>query len=295
MPSNRPQDGSAWTILGTLEWTADYFKQHNISQARAVAEVLLANVLSCERIDLYLRYDQPLNSNELAQYKKWIKRRVNHEPEAYIIGHKEFWSLRFDVSPAVLIPRPETECLVETTLSLIGHRQAARILELGVGSGAISVALASERSAWRYWASDNSWSAIVLARSNACRLLGEDRVQFFAGDWLESVKAGAKGFDAIIANPPYITTGGMATLDCEIREHEPLGALDGGPQGITDLARIINSASDRLLPGGYLILEMGCDQQDAVQAIAEKTNRYGKIGFTRDYSGLDRVVQLQKK
>lgn len=292
MSSNPPLDGSVWTVLNTLQWTSDFFKQHGISQARAVAEVLLANVLQCERIDLYLRYDQPLHGNELAHYKNWIKRRVSREPEAYIIGYKEFWSLRFNVSPAVLIPRPETECLVEQTLSLLGHRPEARILELGVGSGAISVALASERPAWRNWGSDISFPALALARSNARRLLRRDGILMFAGHWLDAVKADGKKFDAIVANPPYITTEEMASLDPEIRQHEPLGALDGGVQGLDDLTRIIRDAPDHLLPGGYLILEMGAGQCNDVMALAEQANVFDDIGFAKDYSGHDRVAQL---
>lgn len=295
MPSNPDSEGSVWTVLSTLQWTADFFKQHHISQARSVAEVLLANVLNCERIDLYLRYDQPLHSDELAHYKKWIKRRVNHEPEAYIIGYKEFWSLRFQVSPAVLIPRPETECLVEQTLSLLGDRSSARILELGVGSGAISVALASERPTWHYLGSDISLSAIAMASANARRLLSRDGVCFFAGNWLDAVRPVKERFDAIVANPPYITTNEMAALDPEIRLHEPHGALDGGPQGLDDLAQIIHRAPDCLVPGGYLILEMGASQRKAVQALAEKTNDFDEISFIKDYSGHDRVALLKRR
>jgi release factor glutamine methyltransferase len=284
-----------WTLLGALQWTTDYLKRHHIDHARAVAEVLLANVLQCERIDLYLHYDQPLHNDELAQFKTLIKRRVNREPEAYIIGRKEFWSLGFKVTPAVLIPRPETECLVETTLALLGSRDQARILELGTGSGAISVALASEKAGWHLWASDISRPAIELARHNACHLLGQERIHFFRGSWLEPVNPGATRFDAIIANPPYVATADIVSLDAEIRQFEPIGALDGGPHGLNDLARIIDGAAQYLLPGGYAILEMGYDQRAAVEGLATASGAYDQIVFGKDYSGHDRVVQLRKK
>lgn len=295
MPSDRSPNGSAWTVLGTLRWTKDYFKQHGIVHARAVAEVLLANVLECERIDLYLRFDKPLHEEELSRFKQQIKRRINREPEAYIIGHKEFWSLGFKVTPAVLIPRPETECLVETALAVLDGKQDARILELGTGSGAISVALASERPGWRHWASDISWPAIDVARHNARQLLDLDRIHFWVGSWLDPVKADTERFDAIISNPPYIATADMETLEPEITTYEPLNALDSGPQGLNDLAHIIDAAPNYLIPGGYVILEMGYDQRAAVQDLAEQTQAYDQIDFFKDYSGHDRVVQLKKK
>lgn len=293
MPSDQPANGP-WTVLSTLQWTADYFKRHEIDHARAVAEVLLANVLNCERIDLYLRYDQPLHTDELAQLKLFIKRRINREPEAYIIGYKEFWSLRFKVTPEVLIPRPETECLVESVLALMGDRQGVRILELGVGSGAISVALASEKRAWRYWASDISRSTLELARHNAVHLLEKGQIHFFCGFWLDTVRAASKRFDAIIANPPYIASADMETLAPEIRQYEPHRALDGGSRGLDDLTRIIDAAPHHLLPGGYLILEMGYDQRSAVADLATQTQAYDQIVFSEDYGGHDRVAQLRK-
>lgn len=295
MPSDQTPKSAVWTVLGILQWTADYFQDHQIEHPRAVAEVLLANVLNCERIDLYLRYDQPLHRDELAQFKKWIKRRVNREPEAYIVGYKEFWSLKFKVTSAVLIPRPETECLVETALSLLGHTAEACILELGVGSGAISVALASEKAGWHLWASDISLPAIDLARDNACQILGSDRIHFFAGAWLYAVKADTPQFDAIISNPPYIATADLDTLAPEIRQYEPINALDGGPHGLNDLAHIIDAGPSCLKPGGYLILEMGFDQREGVAELANQAKAYDQIEFVKDYSGHDRVVRLRKK
>ena len=171
MPSNNASSDPKWTIIKTLEWTADYFRHRGIAQSRAVAEILLAHILCCQRIDLYMRHDQPLNEEELARYKQAIRRRTKFEPEAYIVGQKEFWSLPLQVSPDVLIPRPETECLVESVLEKLPADDIVNALELGVGSGAISIALAHERPQWCFWASDISHHAIGIARANAMRLL----------------------------------------------------------------------------------------------------------------------------
>ncbi len=294
MPNDRPKNGP-WTVLGTLQWTTDYFKRWDIAHPRAVAEVLLAHVLDCQRIDLYLRYDQPLQSEELAQFKKLIKRRANREPEAYILGHKEFWSLRFKVSPSVLIPRPETECVVETVLMLLGTNQQVRILELGTGSGAISVALASEKKRWQCWASDVSQPAVELARRNAQRLLGRDGIHFFVGSWLDSISSAGMLFDVIIANPPYIASADIETLAPEIRQFEPRNALDGGARGMNCLSEIFENAVDHLVTGGHLILEMGHDQRPAIEALADEIDAYDEMIIHKDYSGFDRVVQVRKK
>ncbi len=293
MRNDHPKN-SPWTVLGTLQWTVNYFKRRNITHPRAVAEVLLAHVLDCQRIDLYLRYDQPLQSEELAQFKKLIQRRANREPEAYIVGHKEFWSLRFKVSPAVLIPRPETECVVETVLRLLGTNQQARILELGTGSGAISVALASEKKRWQCWASDVSHPVVELARCNARRLLGRDGIHFFVGSWLDSTSSAGVQFDAIIANPPYIASADIETLAPEIRQFEPRNALDGGPNGMHCLSEIFKNAADHLVADGHLILEMGHDQRPAMEALADEIDTYDEMIIHKDYSGFDRVVQIKK-
>lgn len=286
---------SPWTILKTLRWTEDYFRQHDIDHSRSAAEILLAHSLRCERIDLYLRYDQPLQDDELARFKSLIKRRVQREPDAYIIGHKEFWSLLFQVSPAVLIPRPETECLVETALRRFPANEAIQVLELGTGSGAISIALAHERSNWKIKASDSSPDALEVARRNARRLLTSDRIAFFRGSWFEPFEDCRHFFDLIISNPPYISSGDLAGLDPEIRQYEPCAALDGGADGLACLSHIITTAPDYLRPDGALILEIGYDQGDAVSALGHRSGAYDSIGIEKDYSGLDRVALFQRK
>jgi release factor glutamine methyltransferase len=283
----------SWTILKTLHWTADYFRRRGIDGGRSVAEQLLAHTLGCERIDLYLRYDQPLNANELSRFKTLIKRRVQHEPEAYILGRREFWSLSFRVTPEVLIPRPETECLVETALGRFTGVDGIDVLELGTGSGAISVALAHERPSWRIQASDVSAKALAVARSNAGRLLEADRIEFLQGPWFEPLGDGRPAFDLIVSNPPYIAEGDLAGLGPEVRQFEPLIALNGGADGMDCIRHIIDRAPNYLKPEGALILEIGYDQGAAVELLARQCGRYHKVEIRKDYSGHDRVALLQ--
>jgi release factor glutamine methyltransferase len=295
MPSNDASPGPKWTIIKTLEWTADYFRQHGIAQARAVAEILLAHILCCQRIDLYLRHDQPLNEEELARYKQVIRRRTKFEPEAYIVGQKEFWSLPLQVSPDVLIPRPESECLVESVLEKLPADDIVNALELGVGSGAISIALAHERPQWRFWASDISHRAIAIAHVNAVRLLPMTAIRLFVGRWFEALNAQAPSFDLIVSNPPYIPTAQLDRLQPEVRTFEPYMALDGGPDGMESLVQIIDAAHTHLKPGGWLILEMGHDQQSRVQECARRYSAYDRVDFRNDYSGYSRVAHIRRK
>jgi release factor glutamine methyltransferase len=284
-----------WTVLKTLQWTVDYFKRRGIENGRPTAEVLLTHCLQCERIDLYLRYDQPLQADELARFKTLIQRRGQREPDAYIIGQKEFWSLPFRVTPAVLIPRPETECLVEAALERYPGNDAIQVLELGTGSGAISVALARERTNWHFQASDISFEALEVARENARRLLEADNIEFCSGSWFEPFEAQEGFFDLVIANPPYISVGDLAGLEPEVRLFEPSTALDGGADGLTYLRHIIQTAPDFLKPSGWLILEMGYDQGRAVEALGHRCGAYQFIEVAKDYSGLDRVALFHRK
>lgn len=298
MPNDDQPGGPPWTVLSLLQWTAGYFKRHGVDNPRADAEILLAHGLGCERIDLYLRHDQPLNEEELARIKPLLKRRVRREPVAYIVGYKEFWSLRFEVTPAVLIPRPDTECLVENALRHLrgdGADRSDRVLELGVGSGAVTVALAHECPRHRYWVSDRSWAAIWVARANARRHRVDGRIRFFLGHWLAPLAAHRAPFDMILSNPPYVRSGDIAGLAPEIREFEPLDALDGGPEGLDALGAIISTAHSHLRPGGLLLLEAGFEQRAAVEDLARQSGAYDRIVFHKDDAGHYRVARMQKK
>ena len=277
-----------WTIINTLKWTSAFLKRHDVENPRASAEVLLSHSLKCKRIDLYLRHDQPLQQEELAQFRKLLKRRVAGEPVAYIVGHKEFWSLNFKVNASVLIPRPETECLVETALRFFHLRSDVKVLELGCGSGAISVALAHERPGWRFWAVDRSVGAIMVANENAGRHRVDPHIYFLVSDWLAAL--GNIQFDLIVTNPPYIRTKDIDSLEPGIRAYEPRLALDGGKDGLRPLTQILQSASRHLSPGGVLMAEIGSDQRPAVSKIVHGCEEYRCVDFRKDYSGLDRVA-----
>lgn len=299
---NQPTSNNhEWTILKLLNWTTSYLKSHHIDSPRTTAEILLAHALDFKRIDLYLQYDKPLSKNELSRFKVLIKRRIKREPVAYIVGVKEFWSLELAVTKDVLIPRPETECLVEAALRLLsedsnschGHTQKS-ILELGAGSGAVVLALASERKNHLYFASDHSIKAIELARKNAGRHDLNGTVNLFCADWFTAVKTGCR-FDIILSNPPYIPTKDILELQPEIHIYEPVTALDGANDGLSSLKHIIFMAHEYLSSQGSLLLEIGHDQKNEVKKIVEIYENYQEPYFTKDYSGKDRIVHIRKK
>jgi release factor glutamine methyltransferase len=288
---------SPWTPLELVRWTAGYFKDHQIESARSEAEILLAHTLGARRIDLYLNHDQPLCDDELARFKSYIKRRVASEPVAYITGLREFWSLELAVNPSVLIPRPETECLVEAVLPFLdaATRSPKRVLEMGAGSGAIVIVLAHEHPEHRYMAMDRSAAALQTARENARTHQVDDRIAWFCGDWDAALAPGREIFDLIVSNPPYIRSGDMSSLQPEIRNHEPEMALDGSGDGLACLRQIIDSAHRYLRPGGLVALEMGYDQKADIQAIVAAVGQYRSPKILKDYSGRDRVAVMAKK
>jgi release factor glutamine methyltransferase len=291
-------DEAAWTILRLLSWTSDYFASHDIEHPRADAEILLAHSLGLRRIDLYVQYDKPLTDVELARFRKLVRRRGRREPVAYITGEKEFWSLPLKVAPEVLIPRPETECLVEEALAVLSKKEGSgpgRILDLGTGSGAIILALAAERPHDVLVAVDRSASALAIARENAERNQMASRIRFLNGDWFEPLGSEEEAFDLIVSNPPYIRRKELEHLQPEIRRFEPVSALDGGLDGVDCLSHIILAAPRYLRPSGCLLLEIGHDQNSLLEAVARQAGCYEEALFLKDYSGLDRVVHLRKR
>jgi release factor glutamine methyltransferase len=268
-----------WTILSILKWTTSYFTSHNIENPRASAEVLLAHVLGVKRIDLYIRYDQPLIPDELSRFKTAIRRRMRREPVAYVTGEKES-ALGLLSPPAGAAERPGP---------------ATRILELGTGSGAVILALASELKTAVMMASDRSKKAIGVARRNARRFDLDRRVHFFCGDWFACMRPRMWRFDMILSNPPYIPTAEIDRLQAEVSRYEPRGALDGGIDGLASIQAIIDRAPDYLRPGGHLLLEIGHDQKADVEKIVALSTSYAQLDFIRDYGGHDRVVKLLRK
>ena len=287
-----------WTIIKLVQWATTYFDTHEIDSPRTTAEILLSHVLNSRRIDLYLRYDQPLTTDELQRFKALIKRRINHEPVAYILGHKEFWSMELCVSQNVLIPRPETECLVEKSLEILTADVNVKpkvILELGTGCGAVILSLASENPRHAYWATDISINAIRIARQNALQHNLDGKIQFVTGDWFAPLGSKTGAFDLIVSNPPYIKSGDLVRLQPEIQGYEPLQALDGAADGLHCLRHIICSAYCFLKPGGALILEIGHDQKSSLEQIIDECDEYERVRFYKDYSGYDRILQMNKK
>ena len=288
----------AWTILKLLSQASDYLASCGIERPRTDAEILLAYTLGLRRIDLYVQYDKPLTRHELARFRESIQRRVQREPVAYITGEREFWSLGLKVTPAVLIPRPETECLVENALAVLSEDAGSgvrRILELGTGSGAVILALAAERPGDLLCATDQSEKVLSIARDNAERHGVLQRVSFFCGDWFMPIDREADGFDLILSNPPYIRRKDIPKLQPEIFRFEPKIALDGGPSGIDCLGHIITTAPPYLRPDGHLLLEIGHDQRTLLEKVIEKTGSYQEAVFIKDYSGHDRVLRIRKK
>jgi release factor glutamine methyltransferase len=302
MQNRQASIDAEWTIIKLLKWATSYFNSHGIDRPRAEAEILLSHALKLQRIDLYLRYDQPLYSEDLMRFKELIKRRINREPIAYIVGTKEFWSMDFAVTRDVLIPRPETEFLVEAALDLLPKESKSdplltprRILELGTGSGAVILTLASMRPGHQFFATDRRWAAIRLARKNATRHGLEGTVELICADWFEPFRPKWCAFDMIISNPPYIPRRLIGGLQPEIARYEPISALDGGEDGLSCLKHIIGHAHLFLREQGNLLLEIGHDQKMDVKRIADQSATYEHIVSTKDYSGYDRVIQMRKK
>jgi release factor glutamine methyltransferase len=288
----------AWTILKILKWTTAYFKSHQIENPRAASEILLAHALGVGRVDLYIEYDRPLEPKELEVFRGFIQRRLQREPVAYIVGEKGFWSLDLKVTRDVLIPRPETEILVETALSIIPREPSPkpfRVLDLGTGSGAVVLALAKERAGHRFYAIDCSEKALAMARDNARKHGIERLITFLKGNWFDAVGDLPGYFNLVVSNPPYISHPAFEKLPLEVSRYEPREALDGGPDGLDAIRLIIEQAPAYLTPGGWLLFEIGYDQRASIERLIALSGAYTDFAIIKDYSGLDRVVRARSR
>ncbi len=274
-----------WTILEVLKWTTDFFLERGIENPRLEAEYLLSEVLSIPRLELYLRFEQPLDPSERDRLKALVVRRANREPLQYILGYTEFYGYRMEVDRRVLIPRPETERLVETAIGLC--RFDTKILEIGTGSGAIPIAIVRQFPGITIHAVDISKDALELAEKNA--LMNTADVQFIHSDIYENVPDEKYGL--IISNPPYIRDNEYESLAPEITRYEPKLALTAGAEGLDAYRRILEGA-DRYLDGdGTILLEIGARQAAAIAELAE-ANGYKKIEIKKDYNDLDRIAVI---
>jgi len=283
-PVPAPEGLAPGVVANWLDWAATALAGHSDS-ARADAELLLAELLGSERSQLRLRHDDPLEAATVLRLAAWIERRKAGEPVAYIVGRQGFWSLDLVVDTAVLIPRPDTETLVEWALALVSAEPAAQVLDLGTGSGAIALALALERPAARLVATDISDAALDVARENA-RRHGIGGVQFRSGAWLAALAADDGPFDLIVSNPPYIAEGDghLAAL-----RYEPRLALTAGADGLDALREIAGAAPQHLVPGGWLLLEHGHDQGAAARALLEGAG-FANVETRKDFGGNDRAT-----
>jgi release factor glutamine methyltransferase len=280
-----------WTVRRLLEWTEAFLRTKQVESPRLEAQILLAHALGCQKIDLYVRHEEEPPEDRRAAFRDMIRKRAEGMPVAYLVGHREFYSLSFDVSPAVLIPRPETETLVLEALRLLKPMEAPRVLDLGTGSGCIAVSLARQHKTARVTAVDLSAAALAVARTNAHKHGVADRVTFDEGDLFAPVAGQA--FDLIVSNPPYIAHAEFPTLDPGVREFEPRSALDGGPDGLAVYRRIAAEAAHALAPGGTILVEVGATQAPAVR---ELFSPYLDPGPTfQDAAGRPRVVTARRR
>ncbi len=281
-----------WTIGSLLQWTQQYFSQKGIESPRLDAEILLSHVLQKERIYLYAHYDEPMNPKELAAYREMVKQRAGRLSVAHILGTKAFMGLDFHVSTDVLIPRPETEMLVETVADMTEKNKPVSILDIGTGSGAIIISLLHYLPQAVGIGADISPKALEIARENGKKLGVDARVQWQESDLFSALAD--KTFDWLVSNPPYLTAADMQQLQPEVR-HDPAMALFGGPDGLDIYRRLAKESPKHVKKDGYVAVEIGAGQADDVVAIFTQDGWYTHIKTVKDYGGIERVILFSRK
>ncbi|HOO45425.1 MAG TPA: peptide chain release factor N(5)-glutamine methyltransferase [Deltaproteobacteria bacterium] len=278
-----------WTIRSILSWSRQYLQDKGIDSPRLDAELLLAYSLGIKRIDLYLDMDRPLAPDELGAYRQFLKRRSYREPVAYILGEKEFYSRTFQVNSHVLIPRPESELLVEQAAALAPAQ--GRILEIGVGSGAVIISVLAERQDLTGFGCDVNPRTMAVAKSNASRHGVSKRVRFFIGDGLSALR---ERFDCILMNPPYIALSQADQLSADVLHYEPHDALFGGNDGLDIIKEILKGVGKHLSEKGRFIMETGYGQKEAVDDLIGSMKDIRTHAWIKDLSGIDRVVVVER-
>jgi len=295
-PKNGPDAAQSWTILSLVLWSADYLASKGVESGRLDAEWLLASALGTERLQLYLKYDRPVSPEEREAFKQQLRRRACREPLQYILGRAAFRELELVADPRALIPRPETEVLVEEVLAWAKDRKSGlgTVMDIGTGTGAVSVSLAVEGVCEQIVATDISEGALEVARLNAQRHGVEALLDFRRGSLFEIVDAG-EAFDVIVSNPPYVATGERAGLQPEIRDWEPSEALFAGDDGLDVIQPLIAEAPEHLTDGGLLALEVGLGQAERVTRQIDDSGRFEPARVRRDLGGLPRVIMAERK
>ncbi len=286
-----------WTIKALLEWVDPYLKDKGVDAPRLCAELLICHVLKKERIQLYTEFDHVVPPTQLATLRALVKRASENEPVAYLVGKTEFYSLELVVSSACLIPRPETELLVQHAIECLRmHAGATQVLDLCTGSGCMAVAIAKNVPEARIVATDICDEALSIAARNTEKHGLSERVQLLSGDLFDPILPPLDNghFNLIVSNPPYVTDAEMLELYPNVRDYEPTQALQAGPEGLDVIQRLVAQAADFLTEKGTLMLEIGYQQGSAVQAVVEAAGRFASARIVQDHQGHDRLIITQR-
>jgi len=284
-----------WTIQRLLTWVTEYLTQKGVDAPRLSAELLLSHVLGLKRIELYTQYSKVVPQEQLTQLRGLVKRAGEHEPVAYLVGRTEFYSIEFEVTPDCLIPRPETELLVQRSIELLRKRTGPQsVCDLCTGCGIIAVAIAKNVPDVNVMATDISEPALAVAARNVEKHKLGERVELRHGDLFEPLVPQLDVFDLIVCNPPYVSAAEYEALDRNVKEYEPRIALYAGPDGLDLYRRIVEKVDQFLNPDGILLLEIGYQEGSAVQELLEQTKAFAQIRIDKDLENRDRIAMANR-
>lgn len=285
--------GEIWTIQRLLSWITDYLTQKNVDSPRLSAELLLADVLAMKRIELYMHFDKPVEQAKLDTLRDLVKRAGEQEPVAYLVGRSEFYGMDFEITRDCLIPRPETELLVERAVEFLRQRTGKQfVCDLCTGCGCIAVAIARNYPDCLVLASDISPVALAIAAENAKRHTVLDKIKFLSGDLFDPVipEIDVNKFNLIVSNPPYVTASEYERLDKNVKDYEPRQALYGGSEGLDIISKVIGQAPSFLKAGGAVMLEIGYGQGQAVRGLFDAAGCFADIKIEKDFHNNDRIA-----
>ena len=284
-----------WTILKVIEWSTGFLRDKGIESPKTEVEILLAHALEVRRIELYVQFERVLDNKELGRFKELLLRRAKREPTAYILGMREFYGIEFDVDRRALIPRPETEHLVDLVVKSLKGVSEPMVCDLCTGCGNVAISVAKTVESARVVATDISSDALALAKQNVKKHELAKRILLTSGDLFEAVEERFRGrFDVIASNPPYVEEPYREKLEPEVAEHEPANALFAGAKGLNVIKRLVADAEAWLKPGGKLVFEIGRGQSEPVGELLNRSG-YEEVEFERDYAGIDRVASARKR